>query len=437
MQRNRARILIHVKIDTETCRSHVRAEAKFGGTWRRQAMNITIHPVPVDQGTGYTRRRASHDGRLTEVGRGTPMGELLRRYWHPVGLATHATETPREVRVLGEDLVLFRDPAGRPGLLHARCCHRGTTLYYGKVEAGGIRCCYHGWLFDTQGHCLEQPCEPNAGAAHRDKIRQPWYPVQERYGLIFAYMGPPEKKPLLPRFDALEELAPDEFIDVDDTSIGSGGGAIAPCNWLQHYENVVDPYHVPILHGNFSGTQFTPAMNLMPQVQFELTDRGVKSFSIRQLDGGRVMRRTTEVVLPTLRVVPNPYVGQYGKVETIGWTLPIDDTHYRIYTAGRVTRKGELLPRAPAAAARPDWHQMTPEQRRERPTDWEAQVGQGAITVHAEEHLASSDRGIVMLRRMLSRQVEAVEQGGDPIGVAFDEASAYVRLEAGQYVDEP
>ncbi len=398
-------------------------------------MSIPIRAVPLDEGTGYQRKRVSHDGRLTEVGRGTPMGELLRRYWHPVGLSSHATDTPREVRLLGEDLVLYRDKKGRPGLLHNRCCHRGTTLYYGRVEEEGIRCCYHGWLFDAEGRCLDQPCEPAGGAAHRGKVRQPWYPVQERYGLIFAYMGPPERKPVLPRYDALEELDPGEFIDVDDTSIGSGGGAVAPCNWLQHYENVIDPFHVPILHGNFSGTQFTPTMNLMPQVRFDLTERGVKVFSTRQLDGGQVMKRTTEVVLPTLRVVPNPYVGKYGKVESIGWTVPIDDTHYRIYTAARVTKKGEILPRAPDAATRPRWDQMTPEQRRDFPNDWEAQVGQGPITLHGEEHLATTDRGIVMLRRLLARQVEAVERGDDPVGVHFDEASAYVRLEAGQYVE--
>ena len=92
-------------------------------------------------------------------------------------MSTHATDTPRQVRALGEDLILFRDGAGRAGLVHARCCHRGTTLYYGKVEERGIRCCYHGWLFDAEGHCLEQPCEPEGGL-FRDKVRQPWYPVR-------------------------------------------------------------------------------------------------------------------------------------------------------------------------------------------------------------------------------------------------------------------
>jgi nitrite reductase/ring-hydroxylating ferredoxin subunit len=390
----------------------------------------------LDQGTAYTRKDSAYRAELTEVGRGTPMGELLRRYWHPVGLSSHATGTPREVRMLGEDLVLFRDGAGRPGLVWARCCHRGTTLYYGKVEERGIRCCYHGWLYDVEGRCLDQPCEPENGARHRDRVRQPWYPAEERYGLVFAYMGPPEKKPLLPRFDALEELEPGEFIDVDDTSIGSGGDAIAPCNWLQHFENVMDPFHVPILHGSFSGTQFVPAMNRMPEVAFELTPRGVKSSSTRNLDGGKVMHRVSEVVLPTLRVVPNPYVGKYGKVESIGWTIPVDDTHYRIYTAGRVKEKGVLLPRSPDAAKRRPRQAMTPEERRAEPNDWEAQTGQGPITFHSEENLRLSDRGIVMLRRLLDGQLDAMAKGQDPIGVHFDQESAYVRLEAGQRITD-
>ena len=160
-----------------------------------------------------------------------------------------------------------------------------------------------------------------------------------------------------------------------------------------------------------------------------------KVTSLRKLADGRLMHRTTEVVLPTLRVVPNPYVGNYGRVESIGWTIPIDDTHYRIYTAGRVKEKGVLLPRAPDAAQRKDRSEMTPAERRAAPNDWEAQTGQGPITLHSEEHLATSDSGIVKLRRLLEAQVEAVARGEDPIGVHFDPASSYVRLEAGQRIE--
>lgn len=378
---------------------------------------------------------ASHDAQLTEVGRGKPMGELLRRYWHPVGLGSDATSAPRQVRVLDEDLILFRDGTGRAGLVHARCCHRGATLYYGKVEERGIRCCYHGWLYDVQGRCLDQPCEPDGGAKYRGRVRQPWYPVEERYGLVFAYMGPPEKKPVLPRFDALEELGPGELVEVDDSSIGSGGGVIVPCNWLQHYENLIDPYHVPILHGSFSGNQFVQAMSVMPQVDFEVTARGVKSTSVRTLEGGKVFRRVTEAVLPTLRVVPNPRVAAYGRVESIGWVLPIDDTSFRIYTAGRVTERGQLG-RQRSRMNGKLWSELTEEEHQRFPGDWEAQTGQGPITLHSEEHLATSDRGIVRLRRLLAGQVAALAKGEDPLGVHFDEASAYVRLEAGQYIVE-
>src|ERR1051326_7944393 len=161
--------------------------------------------------TAYTLKEPTYNAKLTEVGRGTPMGELLRRYWHPVGLAADAGATPRPVKVLGEELILFRHGHGRAGLVYPRCCHRGTTLYYGKIEERGIRCCYHGWLFDVEGRCLEQPCEPEGGL-RRDAARQPWYPVQERYGIVFAYMGPPEKMPVLPRYDILEDLEEGEFI---------------------------------------------------------------------------------------------------------------------------------------------------------------------------------------------------------------------------------
>ena len=166
--------------------------------------------------TAYTLKQPSYNAKLTEVGRGTPMGELLRRYWHPVGMSADAGATPRPVKILGEELILFRDGNRRPGLGYPRCCHRGTTLYYGKIESQGIRCCYHGWLFDVEGKCLEMPAEPNPTGAQCQRVRQPWYPVEERYGLVFAYLGPPEKKPVLPRYECLEVMAAGEFVEADD-----------------------------------------------------------------------------------------------------------------------------------------------------------------------------------------------------------------------------
>ena len=386
----------------------------------------------TDTGTAYGRRPGTHNAALTEVRPGTPMGELLRRYWHPVGLSTDAGTTPRQIKVLGEDLILFRDGTGRPGLVHPNCAHRGASLYYGKVEVQGIRCCYHGWLFDVQGHCVEQPCEPEGGRA-RGRVRQPWYPLEERYGLVWAYLGPPERKPVLPRYDALEMLADGEFLEADDNSIGGGGPKIIPCNWLQHYENLVDPFHVVVLHSTFSGTQFVEQMALMPQVSWEYSALGVKTTSLRTLASGDVFHRISEAALPTLRVIPNPRVGRYGRVETIGWVLPIDHHHFRIYTVGRVTSAGEIV-RSRSRLNGKLWEELSEEEHRSHPGDYEAQVSQGAIALHSDEHLATSDKGIAMLRRLLQRQLDALRDGKDPVGVSFDPDAPPVAFEAGNYL---
>ncbi|MES2976305.1 MAG: Rieske 2Fe-2S domain-containing protein [Pseudomonadota bacterium] len=396
----------------------------------RHVIPIKAEPTaPVRN--AYTLAQPTSRDDLARVGRGTPMGELLRRYWHPVGMAADAGSTPRQVTVLGEELILFRSGQGEAGLLYPRCAHRGTSLIYGKVEEDGIRCCYHGWKFGPAGQCLDQPCEPEGGKL-KHKVFQPGYPVQERYGLIWAYMGPPEKQPVLPLYEPFENLQPGEFIEADDTSIGGGGPVIVDCNWFQHYENVVDPWHVLVLHGTFSGAQFSDVMLRAPTISFDYTPLGVKVTSLRQLEDGATFRRITEVGLPTLRVVPNPQVGKYERVESIGFVLPMDDTHFRIYTVGRVREKGELTAfRSRQKGKR--WAELTPEEHRDFPGDYEAQVGQGAITFHSEEHLATSDKGIAMLRRMVTQQMDLVAKGGDPAGVSFDPANAVVSFEAGNF----
>ena len=358
------------------------------------------------------------------------MGELLRRYWHPVALSADAGDTPMMVKALGEDLVLFRDRAGRPGLVYPRCVHRGASLLYGKTEERGIRCCYHGWLFDVDGRCREQPGRPSTGEFVPGNVRQPAYPVQERYGMVFAYMGPPDRQPLLPRYDVLENLQPGEFVEADDTSIGSGGPAIVPCNWLQHFENVMDPLHVSVLHGSFSGTQFTELMSQLPQMNFESMDDRVRSVQFRKLPSGAVHQRTTEAVLPTIRAVANPRANQDGSCSLLGWVLPLTDTSFRIFSAGRVTRSGDLsLIRSRFNGKL--WTDLTPEEHQRFPGDYEAQVSQGPITLHSEERLVASDKGVALLRSLLKRQVDAVAQGENPAGVAFDPADELVHIESG------
>lgn len=388
----------------------------------------------LDTGTAYGRPRPTHRAELTEVGPGTPMGELLRRYWHPIGLADDANATPRQVRVLGEDLILFRDGSGQPGLLYPHCAHRGTSLYYGKVEQKGIRCCYHGWLFAPQGQCLEQPCEPEGGRA-RDGARQPWYPLEERYGLVWAYLGPPDRKPVLPRYECLEQLGPGETLEADDRSIGGGGPQIIDCNWLQHYENLVDPFHVVVLHGSFSGTQFVEQMAVMPQVTWDTQAHSVRTLSVRRLPDGKTFRRISEAGLPTLRVIPNPRVGSYGRVESLGWILPIDDHHFRIYVVGRVKEKGELHKMRSRLGGKL-WEDLTEEEHQRFPGDYEAMTSQGRIARHSEEHLATTDRGIVMLRRLLLEQLDVVANGGDPAGVFFDPAAPPVQFTAGNFLED-
>jgi nitrite reductase/ring-hydroxylating ferredoxin subunit len=386
--------------------------------------------------SGYGRPFPPENAELTHVGPGTPAGELLRRYWQPVGLSPAPGDLPRPLRLLGEDLVLFRDGRGRPGLLEAHCCHRGTSLEYGRVESNGIRCCYHGWLFDPEGRCLEQPCEP-AESTFKDRVRQPWYPCREYGGLVFAYMGPPDRMPLLPRYDLVEEG--EGVVVADGTSYGLGGGEILDCNWLQIYENVMDPFHVAVLHSVFSGGQFSDALNLRPRVSWEETDRAVRSTQDRELPDGRLFRRVTEILLPNIRIVPSVAAGSPGegfeRARHIGWILPIDDTHTRMYSLLRVPvsdGRPVLPPRARHAGKL--WAELTEDEHHRMPGDKEAIVSQGPIAIHANEHLASSDRGVILTRRMVARALATVREGGDPPGMIRDPAARLVTTTAGNAV---
>ncbi|MBN9428627.1 MAG: aromatic ring-hydroxylating dioxygenase subunit alpha [Burkholderiales bacterium] len=404
---------------------------------------MTPNPnLPSDEGSAYGRRPPMHDAELTEVGPGTPCGELLRRYWHPIALSAEAGSRPRKVRVLGEDLILFRDGQGRPGLLTPHCAHRGTSLYYGKVDDDGIRCCYHGWKFDVRGRCLDQPCEPQGGL-HRERIRQPWYPLEERYGLVFAYLGPPRKRPILPRWNLLENLPPSEKVLASGPT-GFGVGADhtvreVPWNWLQNMENTLDPFHIPILHASFSGIHFVPDMALMPEVIFEHIPLGVRYRAIyRNTSRGHDMVRVSPIMFPNVRSVPDGQL-RLGPSIHVTWMVPIDDTHHCLYYASRVPADfAGTIGRAKPANRAKVWSEMTEAEHQAEPDDWEAQLGQGPIAAHSDEHLVSSDRGVVMYRRLLRQQIQIVRDGGDPIGVSFDHEGALTDIEAGNFaLDAP
>ncbi len=385
-----------------------------------------------DDGRAYGRRPGEPDRELVEVDAGTPAGELLRRYWHPVATSAEATAIPREVRVLGEDLVLYRALDGTPGLLTPRCCHRGTTLYYGRVEDHGIRCPYHGWLFAADGRCLDQPCEPDRGR-NRDSYRQPWYPLVEYHGLLFAYLGPADKQPVFPRWAIFEELDDEieEIVVIDHFAFG--GPTVAPCNWFQTHENAMDPYHVFILHNAISGHQFDPRLEIWPRIQWHRTDDGVVATQDRELEDGTTLHRITEVMMPTIRVIPTPTLTVLGPTNNMSWALPIDDTHTRVFAMVRKPR--DRPPQGlPQYGDGKSWFELTEEEHQRFPGDYEAQVGQGAITLHSAEHLASSDRGVSMVRRQFKEQVRRVAEGLDPVGVSFDAADPPRRIIAGNYV---
>ena len=384
-----------------------------------------------DQGSAYGRPQQHTHKLLTEVGAGTPCGELLRRYWQPVAISAQITsERPREVRVMGEDLVLFRDTTGRAGLLYSRCMHRGTSLYFAKSEARGLRCCYHGWLYDVEGHCLDQPCEVDGGR-NRKNVRQPWYPVEERYGLIFAYMGPLAKKPVLPHYDILEgaqsyEVAIGGWGSSNDASID-----IVPYGWQNMIDNLMDPFHVFILHSTLTGIQFNPEFAKMPKITFSPADIGLTHTASRRLTDGRVYERIVSVMFPNMISVPHITLDA-GPATSVTWVVPVDDNSYVHVLCGKKGDKPEFGIIKERSLDK-SWGEMTALERRDYPRDYEAQAGQGVHSLHSEEHLVGSDQGIVMQRRLFARQIEIVQQGGDPMNVGFDPAKALVKVGARNY----
>jgi nitrite reductase/ring-hydroxylating ferredoxin subunit len=387
--------------------------------------------APAPDGSAYGRPPQNSNPMLTEVGPGKPMGELMRRYWQPIAVSRRLGDLPQAVRVLGEDLVLFRDRAGRAGLLYPRCMHRGTSLYYGKVEERGIRCCYHGWLFDVEGRCVEQPCEPDGGI-NRDHARQPWYPVEERYGLVFAYLGPPAKRPVLPRYDNLENLDEDEVLHADMGGMGATGDrslSVVPYSWLHMNDNIMDPFHVQVLHSTISGPQFHPQFALMPKVDFYPVDDGVCYSAVRTLDDGREVDRVSHWMAPNIMSVPDVQL-RPGPSTGVSWVVPVDDGSY-VQAFARKVAGGQARPALKMGGK--TWAEMSDEDHQRFPGDYEAQAGQGRISLHSEEHLATSDRGIVMQRRTLERSIKAVAAGQDPIGVSFDADKALVKVRSGNF----
>ncbi|MFF4836377.1 Rieske 2Fe-2S domain-containing protein [Streptomyces sp. NPDC001315] len=416
------------------------------------SMATTTAGTAPDTGTGYGRKPATHDARLTEVGPGTPMGEALRRHWHPIARSAGLTsEVPHRARLLGENLIVFRDGQGRAGVVFERCAHRGSSLYYGRIEEDGIRCCYHGWKFDIQGHCLEQACEKDGGL-RRKLARQPWYPVEERYGLVFVYMGPPDLKPPLPRYECLEPLGEGESYHTDWMAPGTEVlGLEQDFNWLQIFENAVDPVHAAWLHSNHSGYQFQgTATTGFPEDYYDTTTAAERTSYHRTDHGVKYIWRyrdtkgegsepvdldwSVECLLPNILALPD-FVRATPDVrhDMLIWVVPVDDTHHRLVFSIRSAdpERAASFVFGIKQNGKNGW-ELTEEEQQRFPGDYEAQRSQGDITQHSEETLAPSDRGVVMLRRMLRTMVDDVEAGRTPLGVAAPGEPAR-RVEAGLF----
>lgn len=401
-------------------------------------MNKTINRP---DGRAYGRAQATVDDELARVGAGTPGGELLRRYWQPVALSKDVGPRPQTVRILGEELILYRDKRGVPGLLYPRCMHRGSSLLYGKIEDQGIRCCYHGWLFSAEGELLETPCEPDSPV--RNRVRQPWYPLVERFGMVFTYMGPPEQQPQFPVFSIEENLAEDEELRAFRVTTGANGphpkiAGRSDYNWWQMFDNYMDPFHVVILHAAINGVQFTSNLGILPEVRFERTADGVISIQKRKLADGTVHQRVSQVILPNMNGTPGVTDEDLGPA-FLGWTVPETDSSFVQYLLTR-GRKGEnqLGSFARVGMLHDDWGpthgrpfaEWSLEDHQTWQTDYVAQKSQGDISLHSEEHLVAGDKGTALMRRLFIEQARLVMKGEQPIGVGRD-APYHVQILAG------
>jgi nitrite reductase/ring-hydroxylating ferredoxin subunit len=363
--------------------------------------------------TGYAKAvRPADDTLLTAIGPRTPCGEYMRRFWQPFLIASELKQSPIAVRLLGEDLVVFRDKSGTLGLLQKHCIHRGASLEFGIPAERGIICCYHGWHFDVDGSVLATPAEP-ATSLIRQNCSQGAYPVREEAGLLFAYLGPIDEMPEFPIYDTFvhpseNKLAP--FL------------IEAPCNWLQIVENAADPIHNAYLHAIVAGEQFSSAFKASPELDFPETPIGFLSMATRYVDG-RLFVRASDMIMPNIGQFPNgsndlgidsaslrPYITR--------WVVPIDDTHsiyigvahLNEYNARSMSQDPEmygrnLFPFIGQTADRPY------AERQLEPGDYDAVVGQGGVANRKAEHLGTTDKGVVTLRRRLTQAIKDLQAG--------------------------
>ncbi|HEY3116797.1 MAG TPA: Rieske 2Fe-2S domain-containing protein, partial [Chloroflexota bacterium] len=389
----------------------------------------------------------------TRTGPGTPCGDLMRRYWQPVALAEELPVggAPLPVRLLGEDLVLFRTPGASPlegrgqgegsniGLLNVHCSHRGADLSYGRLEDGGLRCIYHGWLYDIYGRCLEQPGEP-AGSSFHEKIRHTAYPCLERAGAIFAYLGPGQP-PEFPNYEFLSKC----------NQNAKAWKYYHECNYLQAHEGNVDLAHLHFLHyqrgqdetqNGVRDSERLRHRGMVPGIlacPFVTTPYGVRSGRVCGSPDfeGQVMY-ATEFVLPSFTAVPNDRVSDARDQDGyfVLWHVPIDDTHhwkfYFDYSRRGLIKRGprtETVDHRPVRDARNRYGQDREEMADRSYAgmgqdfvvhDKWATEGQGAVQDRTGEHLGAGDQAVVAARQVLLKAIQDLQRGREPANVVRD-----------------
>lgn len=369
---------------------------------------------------------------LTQTGPGTPCGRFLRSYWQPVAAAEEMPPggAPMPVRIMGEDLVLFRDDKERLGLIQQSCPHRSTDLSYGRIEDGGIRCLYHGWLFDIHGKCIDQPAEP-ADKKFCHKVRMTAYPVQEKGGAIWAYLGE-GAPPLIPDFEFLTGPAENRITF----------RVIQTCNWLQGLESSTDPAHTTYLHrrppgkpSQRSGADITALRGFdPPDISIEQMSFGTRIFALHNAPGGKKYLRVNNYVYPA-GATPSTSGGAEGYQGR--WYVPIDDySHCRFeffYQRNKPLDKERLISNHHENVAEDKRHRRRPENRylqdREELKRNESFGGmglhfpsqdafaietQGAIQDRTKEHLGSTDIVIIGVRKALIAAIANMQKGAEP-----------------------
>ncbi len=368
---------------------------------------------------GYQQAQpAGIDEEIVRVGPGTPCGEYLRCFWHPVFITGELDDLPKAIKILGEELVLFRyGGGGGIGLVHKYCLHRRASLEYGRGEDRGIRCCYHGWLFAPDGEILETPAEsPQSRTAMRlrKEIRLGAYPVIEYKGLIFAYMGAVGRMPDFPIYDAFEMEA----------ITRRPYKAPYACNWVQVLDAIMDPVHTTFLHSKSSHLQFSEGMSGIGELKFyERHGNHLLGSSTRRV-GDNAWVRLNELILPNFTQAGAAYAADgtepryFGRSAFTRWVVPVDDENAIAYAWGNFGERGD-----PHEYNSKDGCEMIeqgelldrpPRDKQRHPGDCEAVEGMGAISTQKGENLMPTDRGVALYRRIIRRHIRELAAGKPP-----------------------